>query len=168
MDILMIILRVIHVLSGVFWAGSTFLFATHVTPAVKLAGADGQKFMQQLTRQGKLSNALGVTGILAVVTGWTMVILKDWYLAFDTGSGIVLAFGAILGTLGFLHGAIVQRKSIVGLSTLGGRIAASGAPPSPEQAAEMGLLAGKVENNGRILAYILALTVAAMGTFQYF
>lgn len=168
MDILMIILRVIHVLSGVFWVGTTFVFASHITPAVKATGTEGQRFMQHLSGQGKISNALGLAGILVVVTGWWMYFGQGWQLQGNTTNGVVLGFGAIIGTLGFLHGAFVQRKAISGLTALAKQVAAAGGPPSPEQAAELGKLSGKVERNGRLLAYLLALAVAAMGTFQYF
>lgn len=167
MDVLMIILRLVHVLSGVFWAGATFIFASHVTPAVKASGPDGQKFMAALTARGRLSNSLGIAGILAVVSGWAMFFNNNWHQD-RTINGIVLGIGAVLGTLGFLHGAIVQRKAIMEMAAMGMRAAAAGGPPSPELAAEMGRQAGKIERNGVILAYILGLTVAAMASFPYF
>jgi hypothetical protein len=168
MDILMIILRLTHVLSGVFWAGATFVLASHVTPAVAATGTEGQKFMQHLAGKGKISNALGITGILAMVSGWWMYFGQSWQLQYNSANGVVLGLGAIMGTLAFFHGAFVQRKATTELSAMGMQIASSGGPPTPDQAAAMGRLAGKVTRNGQILAYILALTVAAMASFQYF
>ena len=167
MNILMIILRLIHVLSGVFWAGSTFVFVTHIAPTVKATGAEGQKFMAHLAGQGKISNALMIAGGLVLLSGWTMYFLQGWQLAYKTASGIVLGLGVILGTLVFMHGAFVQRRATMDLARLGAQVAASGGPPSPDQAAELGRLAGKIERNGIILAYLLGITVICMGVFQY-
>lgn len=167
MDVWMVILRLIHVLSGVFWAGATIVFASHITPSVKATGEAGQKFMGYLSGKAKISNALGIAGTLALLSGLTMYVMQGWENRLDTASGIGLTIGVILGAGAYFHGLFVQRKAILGMQSLGMQIAASGGPPSPDQAAAMGKLAGKVERNGVILAYVLALTVVLMGTFQY-
>ena len=166
MNILMIVLRLVHVLSGVFWAGATFVFASHVTPAVKATGPEGQKFMAHLSGRGRISDALGITGALVVISGLTMYFLNRWHLN-TTLSGIALTLGALLGLAAFLHGAFVQRRAIDSMKTIGMEVAASGGPPSPEQMEMMGKLAGKIERNGTILAYTLGVTVILMGIFQY-
>ena len=166
MNVLMIILRLTHVLAGVFWAGATFVFASHVTPAVKATGPEGQKFMAYLSGKGKISNALGIAGILVVLSGLTMYFLNRWHLNTSL-SGIALTLGAVLGLAAFFHGLFVQRKAIENMKALGMQIAAAGGPPSPEQTSEMGRLAGKIERNGIILSYTLGVTVILMGIFQY-
>ena len=166
MNTLMIVLRLIHVLSGVFWAGATFVFASHVTPAIKATGPEGQKFMAHLSGKGRISDALGITGALVVLSGLAMYFLNRWYVN-TTLSGIALTLGALLGLGAFLHGAFVQRKAIASMKTIGMQVAASGGPPTPEQTEQMGQLAAKIERNGMILAYTLGVTVILMGIFQY-
>ncbi|HUF39518.1 MAG TPA: hypothetical protein VMN57_13415 [Anaerolineales bacterium] len=158
----------LHVLSGVFWAGATFVMASHVTPSVKAAGPEGVKFMQQLAGKSSLSTWLAVTGTLTVLSGIVMYLYNDWLASARTPPGLVLGIGAGLGILAYLHGLFAQRKAILKLQSLGKEIAAGGGPPSPEQTARLGILSGKIERNGVILAYTLAASVVLMGTFQYF
>jgi hypothetical protein len=122
--------------------------------------------MQQLSGQGRLSDALGITGGLVILSGLIMYFVNSWHL--NTAlSGIALTLGALIGISAFLHAAFVQRKAISNMKTLGMEIAASGGPPSPEQGQEMGQLAAKIERNGVLLSYLLGVTVILMGTFQY-
>ena len=167
MNIVMILLRVTHVLAGVFWAGATFVLASHVTPSVKAAGDAGKVFMQQLSGKSNISNILGLTGTLTLVSGLVMYSLQGWDKQLMTPSGIALAAGAVLGAGAYFHGLFVQRKTITLMQKTGAEIAAAGGPPSPEQAAQMQTYSDKIERNGQILSYMLALTVVLMGVFQY-
>lgn len=76
---------------------------------------------------------------------------------------MAVLLGAILGTLAWGHGFMVQRKAIISIQKLGMQIASQGKPPTPEQGAELGAPSAKIERNGKILA----VSVAFMGTFQY-
>ena len=168
MAILMIVLRMLHVIGGVFWAGSTLMLASHVTPSVRATGDSGQKFMQQLAGRSSFSDWLAITAVLSFLSGWTMYFLQGWYKSYTTPTDLVLGAGAVLGSAAFLHGLFVQRKATMRMRALGQEIAAAGGPPSSEQAAEAGELSAKISRNGVLLAYMLGITVVLMGTFQYF
>lgn len=167
MNIVMVILRLIHVLAGVFWAGATFVMASHISPTVRASGTEGQKFMQNLAGKSNISNALGLTGTLTLLSGLIMYGLQGWETRLNTPAGIVLTLGVVLGTGAFFHGLFVQRKAIKEMQTLGASIAAAGGPPTPDQAARLGTLSEKINRNGIMLAYLLGVTVILMGVFQY-
>lgn len=168
MIILMLMLRLIHVVCGVYWAGATFLLASHVTPTVKALAPDGQKFMAHMAGKANLSGWLSLTAFLTFLSGLILYAL-NYHTKYPptTGQGIMLLIGVILGSLAWGHGVTAQRKAIVRVQQLGREIAQSGGPPNPEQAAELGALSAKIERNGQILAVMLAITVVLMGTFQY-
>jgi len=50
---LIIIMRLIHILSGVAWAGGAFMLAGFVTPAAQKSGPSGGQVMQQMSGPGK-------------------------------------------------------------------------------------------------------------------
>lgn len=168
MDIVMIVLRVLHVLGGVFWAGTTFALAAHITPSVKATGPEGQKFMQHLTGKSGLSNWLAITGTLTVLSGLIMYTLQGWDKALNTPSGVALGIGVLLGTAAYLHGLFVQRKTTARLQAVGQAMIARGNELSADDRAQLATLSARLSRNGAILAYLLALTVVLMGTFQYF
>ncbi|MGB3716048.1 MAG: hypothetical protein WA996_16605 [Candidatus Promineifilaceae bacterium] len=41
METWMVILRLIHIVSGIFWAGATFFLVGFVSPAVQATGLEG-------------------------------------------------------------------------------------------------------------------------------
>ena len=112
---------------------------------------------------------LMITATLTFLAGITMFFINYGKLySLGTAQGDYLFAGMLLGTGAYLHGAFVQRKNILNLQKIGAEVAAQGAPPTPEQGAAMGMLAGKIERNGVILAYLIGITVVVMATFQYF
>jgi len=168
MAVVMLILRLIHIPCGIYWAGATFVLASHITPTVKAIAPDGQKFMAYFSGKANISGWLGVTASLTFLSGATMYFLNfQTKYPPSTVQGIAILTGAILGTLAWGHGATAQRKAIENMQKLGMQIASQGKPPTPEQAAEMGVMSGKIERNGQILAIMLGITVILMATFQY-
>jgi hypothetical protein len=51
MDPLLIVLRVVHVVGGVFWGGAILFVVHFLEPAVRDAGPDGAKVMQALQKR---------------------------------------------------------------------------------------------------------------------
>ena len=45
MNTLVLVLRLLHIISGVFWAGSTMLAVFFVEPTAKAFGAAGERFL---------------------------------------------------------------------------------------------------------------------------
>src|SRR2546428_12661025 len=68
-DATMILLRVIHILSGVFWAGATFFLVGFLQPVVAASGPEGGRLMQRLTSQKRFQMAMPVAAGLAIPSG---------------------------------------------------------------------------------------------------
>ena len=123
----LIILRLLHIVCGVFWAGATLYLAGFVIPAVKALGPDGGKFMQQLARTNKLPVVMNVTGTVTVVAGILLIARLsgtfqwEW---FTSAHGMLLTIGGTLGLLAFLVGILVSLPTILKINTIGGAIAA--------------------------------------------
>ena len=60
--------RVIHIVVGVFWAGTVFFNAWLLAPALRDLGPDGGKVMGALAKRGMLM-ILPVAGILTILSG---------------------------------------------------------------------------------------------------
>src|SRR5438094_10482741 len=73
MDVEMVILRLLHIFTGVFWAGGVFYLAFFVLPAINAIGPDGSRFMQQLTRTKKMPTLLLASGGLVFLVGLRMM-----------------------------------------------------------------------------------------------
>src|SRR3990172_1148338 len=81
LDILMVILRLIHIFSAVIWAGLAFTMVLFITPVVQTMGAEGGKFMQRIS-SGKIFRRFvpSVAG-LTVLSGLIMYYRLFGFLA---------------------------------------------------------------------------------------
>jgi uncharacterized membrane protein len=169
MNFLMISMRIIHIFSGVFWAGTSFFMLSFVAPSVIATGAEGQKFMQQLAFRTRFTTAMMAVAILSVLSGLVMYweIFEFRLNALSTGYGLMLTLGAIAGFIGFLTGYFMQNRTTGKMKGLSNSIAASGGPPTPEQQAEMKSLSGTVSRGSQITSVFLALALLGMSIAQY-
>ena len=169
MDPLLIFLRVVHVVGGVFWAGA-ILFVTHfLEPAVRDAGPDGAKVMQALQKRRYLD-------VVPAVAALTLV--SGFYLYWRTfgrahpgpgaaGVEIALAVGGLVSLAAFVIGVTVMRPSALRIGRLGGELAQ--APPERKEAlgAELARLRGRMRVAGRVVAALLGIAIVCMAVGRY-
>src|SRR2546428_13568736 len=101
-DATMILLRVIHILSGVFWAGATFFLVGFLQPVVAASGPEGGRLMQRLTSQKRFQMAMPVAAGLSLLSTparyWP--VSAGFQLAWITsGAGLVLALSSVAAIL---------------------------------------------------------------------
>jgi hypothetical protein len=103
-----IILRLIHILAGAFWAGTAFLIAGFLVPTVRATGREGGLFMQHLMETRRLQMFLGIAMLLTVLSGVTMYarLAATTHGAWaGTAPGIAYGVGAVAAILGGAAGA---------------------------------------------------------------
>ena len=67
-----LLLRLVHILAGIFWVGAIFLIAGFLLPTARATGREGGRFMQHLMLQRRLPVFLAVAMLLTVLSGFTM------------------------------------------------------------------------------------------------
>lgn len=159
----MIFLRLIHIFSAIFWMGSTLVLTLFVEPTADSLGPEGGRFMSRLSG-GRFSQAMGLTGVLTILTGLWMYAYHS--SGFDPeamfGSHLLLTLGALAGIASLMMGVLVQGRNAGKLGALGQEIAAQGGPPTPEQAARLQALQNTLRSGGRITAALMILAVIGM------
>lgn len=169
MDLYMIVLRIVHFFSGVFWVGTVFFFATFLLPRAKQAGPVGGQFMQRLSAP-PLTQTLTSSGVLVVLSG-LLLFWRDsggfqpaWI---GTPTGLTLLVGGLLAIGALSIGLFVSRPVAARMGQLGAQIAASGGPPNPAQQAEVQALSAKLERGVYQTAYLLVATLLGMSIARY-
>lgn len=164
----LIILRLLHIVCGVFWAGATIYLAAFITPAVKKLGPDGGKFMQQLAKTNKLPVVMTIAATINVLAG----ILLLWKLSdgfqyewMTNKHGLVLNAGALLAIIAYLEGLLITRPTILKINKLGAQLA--GGPPTPEQTQLLNSYRQKVFKANNVVAVLLAVTIVCMSLIRY-
>ncbi len=165
----MIVFRIIHILSGVFWVGSALLVAFFIEPTAAKLGPAAGPFLEEMMEKRKAPVWITFFAMLTV-TGGLFLYWRAWH---DVGSfgawigtapGKVLTAGAVSAIIGLLLGVWGIRPTINKMGALGKEMATGGGPPTPEQGAAMRVLQEKLRLFSRVDAVFLILAVLAMAT----
>ena len=168
----MIVFRLLHIVAGVLWVGSAFLFVGFVGPSAAEVGPAAGPLLHVAVKKRKVAKVITGLGITTVVAGWILWLrdlndfgsLSDWL---GSHFGFVLTIGAVLATIAAFLGAFGVGRNVERLVDVGDAVAASGGPPTPEQQAMIEHLGAEIEKHGKIDLVLLVLAVACMATARY-
>lgn len=168
MDIYMIVLRIIHIASAVFWGGTTFFFVSFLEPAVRKSGPEGGKVMQTLSA-GRYPVAFPVIVLLTVVSGLLMYWRDSggFKLVWITSSfGLGITFGAVMGLIAAAIGIAIPRSATARMAMISKEFQAQGAPPTPAQMAEMKKQSERLAQGALWTAVFLSLSMLGMSAAE--
>ncbi len=168
----MIVFRILHIASGVAWAGSVFLFVVLVQPSAAAIGPAAGPFMMELLGKRKLVSWLlslaGTTVVAGLFLYW-----KDWHDYGGLGDfvssrfGLALTLGAVAAVGAFLIGLFGTRPNASRLLELAARAASSEGGPPPEVAQEIPKVQARLKVLARAALALIAVAVLAMATARY-
>jgi hypothetical protein len=170
MDTTMVVLRLIHIFGGVFWAGTMIFVAVLLEPSIRENGPDGGKVQASLMRRGLL-NIMPIVAILVMLTGIELVrrvsggFTAEW---FGSPTGRALSLGMASTIVAFLFGVLVMRPAATRLAALSQSAAQLPAGAEKESTmARIQALRGRTRLGGRIVASLLAISVVTMAIARY-
>jgi hypothetical protein len=170
MDEYLIILRLVHIMCGVFWAGTLGFQAWFLIPAITQLGPEGGKFTQQLAKTRKFPIVMLTVAGLTILAGILLILKQSGGDAvwFESTPGKILSIGGSLAIIAFIIGISFNLPTVKRLTALGEAVAAAGGPPSPEQIAQMQKLRKRLFTAIQIIAGLLFVTVALMAVARYY
>jgi len=169
MNILMIILRIIHIFAGVFWVGVSLFNIRFLQPTIQATGSEGQKVMQYLTTQTRFTATVYTAATLSILSG----LLMYWNLfrfrlsVLSSGYGLMLTIGGIAGIIAWVIAIVFIRGIISRMQAIGKAIQAQGAPPTPEQGAEMQAAGSQMIKLGQWGVILMVVALLGMSVAQY-
>jgi hypothetical protein len=167
---LMILLRLIHILGGVFWVGTVFVITWFLLPSNKTTGQAGLVVMQEVMMRRKLSVYLMVAMGLTILSGLAMyarMAMITHGVWASTTNAKVLGFGALCGIVGGAIGGSISKATGMKMAAIGKAIQDSGQPPTEAQRSEITALQEKMQKVMSFVAILLVLAVAAMASARY-
>ena len=168
MNILLIMLRIIHIFAGIIWASGSVMMSFFVGPTAKEIGAEARPFMQHLTLRSRFAPAMSVSAVLTVISGIWLYFILFKGINISTGASLALTLGGLFGIIALLIGFFTQKRSTDRLKAIGAEIAAAGGPPQPEQLAEIQSLNEKMAKSGAALTLAIGLSILGMALSEYF
>jgi hypothetical protein len=146
------IVRAIHILSGVVWAGFAVVLATLVFP--KLLPEGRTALGQYMAHFG--SRIAGAAAGLTFLSGLYLMWRLHW--GDRSAMGATLGIGALLAIIAMITGGAISGRSATQLAKL---------KPGPDAAAQAAALRDRMIFGARITAALLVVSIICMAIARY-
>jgi len=165
MTYLVWLLRIIHIVGGVFWVGGTLIMTFFIGPTVGATAEAGQRFIGHLMNNLKFSNRMSAAAGLTVLAGLILFGLdaragSAWV---RSGMGIGLSIGAAFALIGMVTGIMIGR-SAKAMADIGAKIQGK---PTADQVAQLQSIGKQQATISMISAICLILAVTFMAVARY-
>lgn len=167
---MMIALRLVHILCGIFWVGSAIAASMFIVPSVFAIGPAGGQFMEQFVGIRKYPVWAAAAGGLTILSGLGMF----WYNtsvsngAFPKSApGMTYSIAAVFAIVGAVIGSAITGRTAGKLQLVAAQARTAGGPPTPELMAEMSGLRAKLHNSSLLATGLIVLTAAMMAVARY-
>jgi uncharacterized membrane protein len=166
----LIVLRFVHVVASVCWAGGAFFIFLFVEPTAKALAPSGMEFFQHMIVKRRASIFMVISSTLTVLSG-ALLLWRDasgqWLTWMKTGPGLGFTLGSLAGFVVYFIGMFGVNPRAKRIAALSADIQSSGGPPTPAQAAELQKLDKELSKFGYIDFVLVAVSLALMGTARY-
>lgn len=165
----LIVLRVIHIVGGVLWAGTAMFVSFFLLPAMGAAGPAGAPVMGALVKR-KLFVIVPTVGVIVMLAGLRLL----WLAAsaapaqyFASRVGITYVAGGVCALIAFTTFLLVNHPAIGRMGALQQQMAQAAEADRGAIMAEMAAVRARAAMGSRISAVLLTATVIAMAVSRY-
>ncbi len=166
MNAFVIVLRLIHILGGVFWVGSALVSAMFLSPALAATGEAGQKMMGHMITKGRMSTRITIAAILTVLAGGALYWIDSGGLTSSwtsSATGWGFGIGGVFALIGLGLGLMVG----VNAHKIGEVAAAAKGQPSAEQLASLQAAQKQMAFFSKVSTIALVIALVCMATARY-
>jgi uncharacterized membrane protein len=159
------LLRIIHIVAGVFWVGGTLIMTFFIGPTVGATADAGQKFVGHLMNNLKFSNRMSAAAGSTILAGLILFGLDARAGATWLRSSFAmgLSIGAVFAVVGFISGIMIGRTTKE-MAQLGAQMQGK---PTPDQLTQMQTIRKRQAAFSTISATTLLLAVVFMAIARY-
>ena len=164
-----ILLRLIHILFGVFWVGTAIFVNLFLFPALKGDPATMGKVAGTLTARG-MHKWMSIAAVLTLLSGfWLVWIMSGGDLGtYARGAGRVFTMAGGMGLLAFLLGLLFARPAGLKAGAIGQALAAATDPAEKTRLlGEMAAIQKKTALITMSVVVLLLIAVAGMAVARY-
>ncbi len=166
MNTLIIVLRILHIGSGVFWVGGALFSNFLLTPATASTGDAGRAVMNYLVTKSRISMRFTGAAVITVLSGAALYWIDSGGLtsAWTTsGPGWGFGLGGILAVFGMGFSALVG----INASKVGRLATAAQGKPSEPQLVEMRAAQSAASRASLLSSVALIISLLCMATARY-
>lgn len=166
MNYLTLALRLIHIVSGVFWVGGALLMNFFVGPTLRATGEAGKQFAGHLLGRTRFTQLMTIAAYATVIAGFLLYgIDSHWFTSpwWRSSTGAGFGTGAFFALIGIVTG-ILNGNNNKKLAQIGAQIQGK---PTPEQAAALAAVQKQQAWVVPANTWSLVLAVLFMATARY-
>jgi uncharacterized membrane protein len=161
------LLRIIHIVAGVFWVGGTLIMTIFIGPTVGATAEAGQKFVGHLTNNMKFSNRMSAAAGLTILAGAILFWIDSQGFTsawMTSGAGRGFGIGAGFALIGFVFGMLIGRTTKA-MAQLGAQFQGK---PTAEQTVQMQAIRRQQATYSNVSVAALIIAVIVMSIARYF
>ncbi len=160
------VVRFLHIIAGIVWAGGAILMNLVVGPAIGATGDAGRQFAGHLMGRTAFSKIMLGSGLITVLAGTYLYgVNSNWFSSgwMQSGQGIGFGIGALAGIIALVFGFMIGQTNGA-LAALGAQIQGK---PTDEQMAKMGMLRKRqvLVTSVNTIAIIISIAMMASARF---
>jgi len=166
----LLVLRFIHIIASVCWAGGGFIFFLFVEPTAKALAPSGMQFVQHMVVKRRFAIFMVISSTLTLLSG----VLLLWQFAgrnllgyVQTGPGLIFTIGSAVGILVYFVGMFGVNPRAQQMAKIGAEIQAAGGPPTPAQGALLHRLDKEMSSLSLVDFLMVALSLVLMASARY-
>jgi uncharacterized membrane protein len=166
MDIVLLVLRLLHVAAGIFWVGAALLMNFFIGPSIQATLPAGQQFSGYLMTKTRFKDAMTASALITVIAGTVLYLMHSQIFSSGwtfSGAGIGFGIGGVFGILGAIFGAmfgsLTTQMALIGTQIKG--------QPSPDQLAEMQSIQKRIKLISPIHVASIILSTILMSVARY-
>lgn len=166
----LLVLRFVHIVASVCWAGGGLIFFLFVEPTAKALAPTGMQFVEHMVTKRRFSIFMVISSTLTVLTGALLFWQHaggHWLGYVKTGPGLGFTLGSVVGVAVYFIGMFGVNPRALRMSKIGKEIQAAGGAPTPAQGAELHKLDKEMSTLSLADFVLVALSLALMGTARY-
>ncbi len=168
MDIVLVVLRLLHIVAAFAWVGLGAATAFYIVPAALASGESGLRYLNTVFTRTSYGPIFGVVGGLTVLAGILLYLVGNAASHFSTTGNIVLGIGAVAGLLAAGHGGATTGRASRALGEAlaqykldaGGTIPAAGVSTLQQQVTSL-------LSHSRVSLALMIIALIGMGSARY-
>lgn len=166
MDIVLVLLRLLHILAAFVWVGIAFTQVFLISPAMASSGESGLRFAKAMNARPIARMAISVAAGVTVLAGILLYLVGNATSHFSQTGNIVLGIGAVAGIAAAIHGGAVTGRAAAALGALVNQYVGDQGI-SPEGLPRIRETAVKLGTHTRISFVLMVVALVFMGSARY-
>jgi uncharacterized membrane protein len=165
-----IVLRLVHILGGIFWLGSGLFTSLFLVPALGRLGPAGAGPVMGALQQRRLFAVLPLVAVATILSGARLLHIASSGFAstyFATSTGRTLLWSGIAAITGFLLSLVVARPAMLRAGQLGASMSTLSDAERGARAAEIDRLRRRGGLASGVATVLLVVAAAGMAVARY-